>query len=113
MTRTLIIATGLVLAFASQSLAQQVPPVGPPTTSQAGTGPAFVDADGDGICDRFQAGAVGQRAGQGQGRKLGPQDGSGQKLRLRDGTGRGLGPATGKGVCDGTGPKGRARRGGQ
>lgn len=106
MKRTLILAFGLVVMFASLAAAQTTP--APTPGSGTTVGPNFVDANGDGICDRFQS-------GQGPaGRGLGPRDGSGKRLGPRDGTGsgNGPGPAAGKGTCDGTGPKGMgARRG--
>ena len=81
--------------------------------AKAQTGPLFVDADGDGICDN-----LGARLGQGKGRMnamhgkhYGPGDGTGnQGIRPMDGTGFGPGNGQGTGVCDGTGPKGRGGR---
>jgi hypothetical protein len=77
-------------------------------------GPRYVDADGDGICDNLQAQA---RGGRGQGRRAGkgrrgngPGDGTGnQGVGPRDGSG--FGPGAQSGNCDGTGPKGKGRRG--
>ena len=101
MKRAWILAVGIVLISAATSFAQA------PTTPQppAGTavGASFVDANGDGICDNFQAGT---RQGQGngmarKGKRLGPQDGSG--------FGAPAGAGTGTGICDGTGPKGKGR----
>ena len=102
MKRTLILALGILAVSASAAFAQT------PTTPQqppAGTavGANFVDANGDGICDQFQAGTrQGQGGGQAQrGKRLGPQDGSG--------FGAPAGAGTGTGICDGTGPKGKGR----
>lgn len=107
MKRILIISAGLLIAVAAVASAQTAPAPAPAPTAPASVGPNFVDANGDGICDRFQAGQP--RQGKGYGKR----DGTGQRLRPRDGTGRGPGPAAGGGTCDGTGPKGRgARRGG-
>ncbi len=102
MKRTLILALGILAVSASAAFAQT------PTTPQqppAGTavGANFVDANGDGICDQFQAGTrQGQGGGQAQrGKRLGPKDGSG--------FGAPAGAGTGTGICDGTGPKGKGR----
>ncbi len=92
MIRTVLFSVTL-LGLAAASQAQNAPRPAP-----AQPGPAFVDADGDDICDNGQArcgnrGRRGGRAGQG----IGPQDGRG----------RGTGPAAN---CDGTGPHGQGRR---
>jgi hypothetical protein len=104
MTRTWILALGTLLFSASLTFAQA------PTTPQqppAGTsvGASFVDANGDGICDNFQAGkGQGQGGAQARrGKRLGPQDGTGY------GAPAGAGTGTGTGICDGTGPKGKGR----
>jgi hypothetical protein len=89
-------------------------------------GKAFVDMNGDGVCDQFQAGygfdddgdgipngqdpdyvkpkdGTGKKFGKGG---FGPGDGTGNSgLGPRDGTGYGSGSGTG--TCDGTGPKGK------
>jgi len=81
--------------------------------AKAQTGPLFVDADGDGICDNLGAKL---RQGKGRmnamhGKRHGPGDGTGnQGIRPMDGTGFGPGSGQGTGVCDGTGPKGRGGR---
>ena len=106
MKRTVITALGLVLAFSSLSFAQQAP-----TTSQPRTGAAFVDANGDGICDLQQA-----RSGQRMGKGNGPGNGTGnQGNGPKDGTGYGAmnGGGQGTGNCTGTGPQGARRRGGR
>ncbi len=56
-----------------------------------GAGVGFVDADGDGICDRYQAGQQGQGRGQrGKRGGYGPGDGTGnQGVGPQDGTGYG------------------------
>jgi len=109
-------AAGFVLGFAAFAAAQTTPASAPkpsPATvagAPASPGPNFVDANGDGICDRFQSGqrapGVGQGQGQGRGRRLG----DGTHPRPQDGTGFGPGPSAGGGICDGTGPKGRGMR---
>jgi hypothetical protein len=86
-------------------------------TDQQGSAPAargagrrFVDADGDGVCDNCQRrGQGGQQPGtrgrQGQG------PGGTDSRGVAPGNGRSRG--SGAGRCDGTGPKGRGRRGGR
>ena len=107
MKRTVILAAALIVAFAAGAAAQTPSPApapGAPTT----VGPNYVDANGDGICDRYQSGQAGQGQGQGRGKRYG----NGTRPRPQDGTGFGPGPSAGGGTCDGTGPKGRgARRG--
>lgn len=102
MKRAMVMAIGLVLATAVFASAQSTPAPQAPRTS-----PAFVDANGDGICDNFQAGTPQGKAygrGRGNGTRIGPQDGSG--------FGPGAGTGAGAGNCDGTGPKGQqVRRG--
>lgn len=104
MKRALVLALGLVLATAIFASAQSAPAPQAPRTS-----PAFVDANGDGICDNFQSGTragAGNGQGRGRGQRLGPKDGSGF------GAGAGTGVGTGTGNCDGTGAKGgQMRRG--
>ena len=98
MKRALIVAMGIVAISAAITLAQT------PTTPQAPTkttvGPKFVDANGDGICDYYQAGTP-QGPGKGQGQ--------GQGQGMGRGKGRGKGRGMGTGICDGTGPKGKGR----
>jgi hypothetical protein len=124
MKRVLILAFAAVLVTAGTVSAQTPAPKAPATpqatpATQTAVGPNFVDADGDGICDLRQARAAqgatarGGRAGRGG---YGPGNGTGhQGIGPRDGTGFGAvaGAGTGTGVCDGTGPKGRGRRGGR
>lgn len=93
-----------------QEQLQEQDQAGPAAAGRA----AYVDADGDGICDSFQArGRSGQRQGAGKGRRgRGPGDGTGnQGVGPRDGSGHGAGGQSGN--CDGTGPKGTGRRGGR
>jgi hypothetical protein len=101
MKRALILAVGIVAIAAVTTSAQA--PATPQPLAKTAVGASFVDANGDGICDNFQAGT---RQGQGngvarKGRRLGPQDGSGY--------GAPAGAGTGTGICDGTGPKGKGR----
>jgi hypothetical protein len=114
MKRILLMSVGLVMLVAALAAAQT--PAAPGPQPPAGQGANFVDANGDGICDRFEPGV----ARQGQGQRQGPRDGTGQQVR-RGGQGRGagagagqkMGPGPGAGpgtaTCDGTGPKGRGR----
>ncbi len=116
------------LGFASLAWAQDADEAAPaaeqtiPASSVAGPwGPAFVDENGDGICDRYQDGTWQGRRGRGYGPGMGPafvdedgdgvcdyyQDGAWQGGRGRGnglGYGRGMGPAfvdeDGNGVCD-------------
>jgi len=68
----------------------------------------FVDNDGDGIADN----ARGQMKGKAKGQAgYGPGDGTGNKgVRPQDGTGYGRGAQSGN--CDGNGPRGNSKRGG-
>jgi hypothetical protein len=113
MTRALILGIGLLVVFTVVTAASAQTPTVPAPQNRAGTtvGPTFIDADGDGICDNFQAG---RRAGRGMkpGRGgYGPGDGTGnQGIGPKDGIGHGRGGAAGTGICDGTGPKGNGIR---
>ena len=99
MKRAWILAAGLVAVTAIAASAQTPTTPQPPAGQTVGAN--FVDANGDGICDTFQAGNR-QGGGQAQrGKRLGPKDGSG--------FGAPAGAGTGTGVCDGTGPKGKGR----
>jgi hypothetical protein len=109
MKRAVILGLGALLVTASLAAAQGRP-VAPPAVGQGqAVGPNFVDADGDGICDNFQAGKRG--AGQGQGKGYGRGKGNGTHVGPQDGTGFGkaAGAGAGTGICDGTGPKGKGR----
>ena len=71
-------------------------------TTPRNQGPAFVDADGDGVCDNYTAGGRGQGAKQGRG----------QGVRSGRGTGSNFVDADNDGVCDNrTAQKSAARRG--
>ena len=114
MKRLILSSLGLLLLGTSVALAQQPPA---PTTPPPGQrlGPNFVDANGDGICDTFQARqATGQ---QGLRRGRGPGNGSGNNgIGPKDGTGFGAGRGTGlcTGTCTGTGQaRGQRFRGGR
>jgi len=106
MKRLMILTLGAMVAYAAAAHAQTNPqpaPAKPPAQSQVG--PNFVDNDGDGICDNYQA-----RAGKRGRGGYGPGDGTGnQGIGPRDGSG--YGPGGGSGNCDGTGPKGKRGRG--
>jgi hypothetical protein len=100
-------AIGAGLALGGPTAAQTAPPTNPPSAAR----PAFVDANGDGICDNCngtpQRKGRGVRRGQGG---SGPRDGSGsQGVGPRDGSG--YGRRSGAGSCNGTGPRGRGRSG--
>jgi hypothetical protein len=101
----------LVVLFASTAMAQ-TRAAARQQGQAAAVGPNFVDQDGDGICDYYQTGTR-PTNGQGGMSRRGRGDGSGTGTRVgpQDGTGFGRGAAAGSGVCDGTGPKGGARRG--
>lgn len=105
MKRAMVMAVGLVLATAVFAAAQSTPA---PAPQAPRVSPAFVDANGDGICDNFQSGTrqgKGYGQGRGSGTRVGPRDGSGY--------GPGAGNGTGTGICDGTGPKGQQMRRGR
>lgn len=92
------------------TLAAAVATVAIPALAQTrGTNPSspnFVDKDGDGICDTYQAG--GQHQAKGKGRGKGPGNGTGnQGVGPRDGSGYRATTCTG--TCDGTGPKGQRK----
>jgi hypothetical protein len=114
MKRSLLAIAGLVAFLGIAAIADaQSPPTQP--RGPVATGPNFVDANGDGLCDQCPAGKQpgGQRgkAGAGRGAGNGPQDGTGnQGVGPRDGTGFGSGKRPGTcAQCDGTGPKGTRR----
>ena len=86
MKRALILGLGALLVTAAAASAQGRP-AAPPTTGQTSVGANFVDANGDGICDNFQAGKRG--AGQGQGMGYGRGKGNGTHVGPQDGTGFG------------------------
>ena len=112
MKRALILSFGLLMVLAVATAASAQTQTTPAPQKRAGTaiGPNFIDANGDGICDNFQAGARAGQGGQKAGRGgYGPGDGTGhQGMGPRDGTG--FGPGAASGLCDGTGPKGKAVR---
>jgi hypothetical protein len=110
MKRTLILGVGALIVMAAVSASAQTRSAGPQGNSaQATAGPRFVDNDGDGICDLYQAGTRQGRVGSARGGN-GPADGTGNRgIGPRDGSGFGRGPASGGAACDGTGPKGRGR----
>lgn len=113
MKRAVILSIGalVVLAMTTAASAQTQPPQQPQKPAGATVGSGFIDLNGDGICDNFQAGRQagrGMQAGRGG---YGPGDGTGNmRVGPKDGTGYGPGAAGGTGVCDGTGPKGKVVR---
>lgn len=101
-----------VMAWCLASGASAQTPPARSADSPAAVGPNFVDEDGDGICDRFQAGGQGQGQGRRRGGKgYGPRNGTGTGVGPQDGSGYGARAGAGSAGCDGTGPKGRGRRG--
>ena len=113
MKRLMALTLGALFALTVAAAAQTVPPATPAdTAAPAGVGPNFVDNDGDGICDTYQA-RGGTRGGQ-RGKGHGPGDGTGNRgVGPRDGSGYGAGSGTCGGTCDGTGPKGKGGRRGR
>lgn len=112
MKRLMILSLGAVLAFAmTASAGGNRHGATKGKSQQADSGAAFVDNDGDGICDNFQTGARGNQAkarGNGAGNQgVGPRDGSGFQK------GSGAGRVAESGNCDGTGPKGQGNRKGR
>ena len=107
-TLAAILAIAVFTLVSTQSFAQTV-------ENETPARPAFVDEDGDGICDNFVAG---QRKGLGNGTRANFVDADGDGVcdnqgtrsgeRLRDGSGKGAG--TGSGACDGTGRSRSGRR---
>lgn len=95
-------ALGAVVMLAGVAAAQE--PAAPPAKAPATVGPAFVDADGDGVCDNC-AGTP-QRKGQSARRWKGGRGPGNQGVGPRDGSGSGRR----RGTCNGTGPRGRGRR---
>jgi hypothetical protein len=124
MLRILFVALGVVLLGTTGALAGQRGTPGGPHSHAPGSGSHFVDANGDGICDLYQANR-GQRRGPGVGphdgtghRGLGPHDGTGHRgLGPGDGSGFGAGRGNGAGLCNGTaqgqGPATGRHRGGR
>ena len=83
-----------------------------------GSGPNWVDTDGDGICDNFGTDNQGTGNGKQRGLKDGTKtrlmqkDGTRTRTMLKDGTGVGNGNGDGTGICDGSGSKaGSQKRG--
>ena len=109
---TLVLAAVLSLVLLStSSFAQATNGTG---SQGQGTQINWVDANGDGICDNF---GTANQGSLGKGKGYGKKDGTGNPVRPQDGTGYGRkggnAAANATGTCDGTGPKGSARRGGR
>ncbi len=113
------------ISFAQQ---KQVNKAGKSNVNISGTGRYYYhfDSDNDGIPNCLDPDFV--RPMDGSGRKFmrggsffrsgrggyGPGNGTGNAgVRPQNGTGYGAGAGIGTGICDGTGPKGNARRGGR
>ncbi|MHB1310740.1 MAG: hypothetical protein ACYC3L_01895 [Gemmatimonadaceae bacterium] len=100
-----VVAAGLVLAMAGTASAQatQTTPTKAPVKAQTAPTPraAFVDANGDGICDNFQNGTPQGKAygrGRGNGTHVGPRDGTGYgAAQGARGAGAGTGMQRGRG----------------
>jgi len=99
----LLAAVGLVM-IAGIALADD-PPADPTTPAvdavrPVGWGPAFVDEDGDGVCDYWARGWRGWGRGMGQGPAMVDEDGDGvcdYWARGGRGWGRGMGRGMGRG----------------
>jgi hypothetical protein len=106
MKRYLLLAALIVLGF-SLTASAQTPGTGSPGTGQ---GPNWVDANGNGICDLYEArGGTGQA---GQGKRYGQGKGQGQGIGgPRDGYGPGSANCTGSGPGQGQGGARRRGRG--
>ena len=107
-TLSLALAVAAFTVITATSFAQN----GVPAGNTAST--TFIDENGDGICDTYQAGGQGQ--GLGQGNKAGKQgngvaDGSQAKTQQRLKDGSGAGGAYGQGTNVGTGNQGRTGKG--
>lgn len=110
MKRLLIPAVAAAaLLIASSGWAQPQPPASPPANPPAASpgtntaAPNFIDANGNGICDRYEAGGLNQHARRGRG--YGPGDGTGNRgMGPRDGTG--YGARAGAGVAGSATPGG-------
>ena len=111
-TLTLVFAAVFTL-FAVAAIAQNGAPVNSDVPE------TFIDEDGDGVCDTYQAGGQGQGPGQGNGRAgnaykngTGAAGGTQAKtqLHLRDGSG--TGNAYKSGTCAATGTGRQTRSGG-
>lgn len=124
MKHLMMLTLGAIVALAAGAMAQTAGTTNedPKASEQArvqaqNLGPGFVDNDGSGTCDYYEAGTPGQgrsygaRAGLG-GRAYSARNGTGTGVGPLDGSGYGVGAGGGVGACDGTGPKGnRGRRG--
>lgn len=101
------LGTLLLVAGAARAQAPNPPASQPPAT----VGPGFVDANGDGVCDNCTGTPKwkGRKARQGKG-GAGPGNGTNnQGVGPRDGSG--YGQTSGRGACNGSGPRGRGRSG--
>ncbi len=84
--------------------------------ANTGSGPNWVDSDGDGICDNFGTDNQGSGNGNQRGLKDGTKsrlmqkDGTRARMMLKDGTGAGNGTGSGTGICDGTGSQSASKK---
>ncbi len=102
------------LAAANMALAEEAPAAPVEET----TGPSFVDADGDGVCDN--SAKDGKAMNRGRGKRFVDEDGDGvcdsftgkaQTSGKGMGQGRGFVDADGDGVCDNMGTRRGLKRG--
>jgi hypothetical protein len=101
--KRILFALALILTVATFASAQNAPAPGGSQAAPA-AGASFVDANGDGICDLYQAGGNGTQRGQRAGKGYGPGNGSGNMgAGPKDGTGFGPGTGVCTGTCTGTG----------
>ena len=105
MKKALILGLGVFIVLVAVTASAQSRPTTAPAGQGTTVGPNFVDNNGDGICDNFQAGTP-KGPGQGRGRGYGRGMGNGTHVGPQDGTGFGPGAQAGGGTCDGTGPEG-------
>ena len=88
MKKALILGLGVFIVLVAVTASAQSRPTTAPAGQGTTVGPNFVDANGDGICDNFQAGTP-WRNGQGQGKGYGRGKGNGTHVGPQDGTGFG------------------------
>ena len=110
--KRILFALALILAVTTFASAQSAPAPGSAQGAPTTVGANFVDANGDGICDLYQAGRNGSQRGQRAGKGYGPGNGTGNMgAGPKDGTGYGPGTGVCTGTCTGTGTGQAMRRG--
>ena len=109
--KRILFVLAVLVACTSFASAQTPPAPGGATAKPTTVGPNFVDANGDGICDLYQAGGNGQARGQRAGKGYGPGNGTGNMgAGPKDGTGYGPGTGTCTGTCTGGQMRRQGRR---